>query len=145
MNAKSNDEPQVATLRLQRGKRVDGDWHDTSATKQGTVLETYSYCFLGGKKGRGHFSSVADGNAQTYTVTLKEDGPGKEYWIKDIGFSSNVLDQLKSQPGKGSQPDTYTITNKNTEVMQAYYVVKVERSDGAIIDCDPMISNEPRG
>ena len=28
--------------------------------------------------------------------------------------------------------------------MQAYYLVVVRRDDGALIDCDPMISNDPR-
>jgi hypothetical protein len=28
--------------------------------------------------------------------------------------------------------------------MQAYYIVVVRRDDGFLIDCDPMISNDPR-
>ena len=40
--------------------------------------------------------------------------------------------------------DHATISNQNEYAMQAYYLVVVKRDDGFLIDCDPMISNDPR-
>jgi hypothetical protein len=125
---------QVSRLAVQPGDPPDGDWRATLGSK-GTL---YSYRFLGGKKGRGHLSSLVDTGEQTYMVRLKST----EYVIESVSFASDA-GQLTHVDAKSCGHEA-RIHNKNDRVMQGYYSVVVRNADGESIDCDPMISNDPK-
>ena len=125
---------QESRLAVQCGDPPDGDWHATTGSKE----NPYSYRFLGGKKGRGHLSVLACTGEQDYVVRLKS----KEYVIQSVSFTSDFGELTHVE--KDSCGHEAKIHNKNTRVMQAYYHVIVSNADGELIDCDPMISNDPK-
>ena len=136
---------QVARLEVMRGDPPDGDWRATTANGKDDK-EPYAYRFDGGKKGRGHLNAQVGEGPQFYTVKLSQDDGSKsksKYQIKSISFAGDGNDQLEVVEADSSDHHK-TIYNKNEFAMQAYYVVVVRRDDGALIDCDPMISNDPR-
>ncbi|MUV13124.1 hypothetical protein [Noviluteimonas gilva] len=125
---------QESRLAVRRGDPPDGDWHATRGDKD----QIYSYRFLGGKKGRGHLNTMECSGEKFYVVRLKS----KEYVIDSVSFTSH-FEQL-THLEKDSCGHEATIHNKNTRAMQAYYHVVVRSADGELIDCDPMISNDPK-
>jgi predicted nucleic acid-binding Zn finger protein len=125
---------QESRLAVRTGQPPDGDWHAT----RGSEEKIYSYRFLGGKKGRGHLNTLEGTDEKFYVVRLKS----KEYVIHSVSFTSD-FGQL-THLNKGDCGHEAKIHNKNTRAMQAYYHVVVRNADGELIDCDPMISNDPK-
>ena len=129
---------QKATLLIEAGiKPLDGDFRLTSAVKNEKAL--YSYMFLGGRKGRGHLSSKV-GEPEDYELEIKSPGFVVER-IEFIGTEEDV-----THTNENARTALATIRNEAKKVMQGYYHVYVKNTETKeIIDCDPMISNEPRG
>ncbi|KGQ18350.1 hypothetical protein LF41_1349 [Lysobacter dokdonensis DS-58] len=125
---------QIARLAVRPGQAPDGDWHPTTGSKGCP----YAYRFLGGRKGRGHLNAQVDTGEQVYLVRLKSP----DYVIESVSFTSHA-DQLTHLEADACGLEA-KIHNKNTRVMQAYYHVVVRNADGESIDCDPMISNDPK-
>jgi hypothetical protein len=136
---------QEAKLEVMRGDPPDGDWRATTAIHK-DAKEPYAYRFDGGKKGRGHLNAQVGDGAQVYTVKLKQSDRSQskaKYEIESVSFSGDSNAQLE-WVRQDSDGDHATISNQNEYAMQAYYIVVVRRDDGFLIDCDPMISNDPR-
>ncbi|MGO4550907.1 hypothetical protein AB4059_07370 [Lysobacter sp. 2RAF19] len=136
---------QEARLEVMRGDPPDGDWRATTAIHK-DAKEPYSYRFDGGKKGRGHLNAQVGDGKQLYSVKLKQTDRSQsksKYDIHSVTFSGDDNAQLKWVK-KDSSDNHATISNENEYAMQAYYLVVVQRDDGFLIDCDPMISNDPR-
>jgi hypothetical protein len=125
---------QESRLAVRCGKPPDGDWRATTGDKG----NQYAYRFLGGNKGRGHLSAQVGTGEKTYLVRLKSE----EYVIQSVSFTSHA-NQLTHVDTDSCKREA-TIHNENTRLMQAYYHVVVCSADGEAIDCDPMISNDPK-
>jgi hypothetical protein len=140
-----NNDRQEARLEVMRGDPPDGDWRATTANGK-NEKEPYAYRFEGGKNGRGHLNSQVGDGAQLYTVKLKQNDRSQsksKYDIHSVTFSGDDNAQLEWVK-QDSSDNHATISNQNEYAMQAYYLVVVRRDDGFLIDCDPMISNNPR-
>jgi hypothetical protein len=135
-------ERQEAKLEVMRGAPPDGAWA-RAKTSDG---QPYAYSFEGGKKGAGHLNSQVGDGAQVYTVKLKPNDKAQsksKYAIERVDISGDDKGQLEMVE-KDRSDNHATIFNKNELEMQAYYLVVVRRDDGVLIECDPMISNDPR-
>jgi hypothetical protein len=95
------------------------------------------YRYTGGEDERGNLHGRQDEKSVDFVVRLAGGGGS----IQDIAFSGKGADQFSwSLP----TPGMAIIHNKNNDHAQVKFTVMVQQPNGSIVECDPMISNDPR-
>ena len=132
------------TLTVRYGAIDDADWQNTNSRGG----QEYAYRFDGPNvndhKGKGRFKSVlgfppARNPKKDYEVELAGDERFEIDHV-DVHYGGNQFTGSKVSKSKAK------LDNANSRYQQAFYciVVKDTSSNGDLIDCDPMISNDPR-
>jgi len=101
----------------------------------GSNGKMYVYRFTGGNKKHGNLEFKVGNGAANIHITLNASS---NFAIKDVPIDGNSNGQLTPSV---ENPTKAKIHNDNTDVLDAYYAVKVADSTVAEIICDPGIIN----
>lgn len=99
----------------------------------------YRYHFTGGNDGGGRIRVQNGSEIQVHIELLQRQGD--TYTIDEVECLVDPNSQLKARKDTDTR---WIIDDRNDKPQQGYYLVKVRSSEGDIIDCDPMITNEPK-
>jgi len=126
------------TLNVRPGSTPGQGWTNVTASNG----QPYQYKYQGGHNNSGGMKTKVGDGAATLNLTLSTD---QRYSLSNVAFQQDTYNQLTWAPN----PDfaTGTISDVNTQVEDAYYQTSVIDAQGgnAVILCDPMIGNDPRG
>lgn len=126
-------ESPVITLDVRLGD-VPG-WQDATSSNN----QAYSYLYAGGDGGKGDIEATVGKGQVVWVVRLVAE---PRYRLGGCEFKDAPEGQLE---WRGNSPRAGTITDKNTEVLQAKYTIVVTDAENGncTIPCDPMITNRP--
>jgi hypothetical protein len=101
--------------------------------------QTYSYAYSGGTDGVGGYETRVGNGVQTINVNVAAD---PRYDIQGVTFPGDIQNQLTWHGSARAG----VITDVNTQAEQAHYCVTItDTQANTTFNCDPMISNDPRG
>jgi hypothetical protein len=126
-------------LHVASGLQTSGVWQYTTDDN----LALYAYRFDGPNqdhKGNGHFKSVIPkpGNPQPKQYDIKLASPQFEIVHIEVHYGGTQFHGMVKNHSHA------VIDNANNQCRQSVYCVFVrDKSNGAVIYCDPMITNDP--
>lgn len=133
------------TLTVRFGALNDSDWQNTNSHGG----QEYAYQFegptVGDHKGKGKFKSVlgfppGKHAKKDYEIELVSGDQSNRYEIDhvDVHYGGNQFTGAKVSKLKAK------LDNANTRYQQGFYCIIVkDTTNGELIDCDPMITNDP--
>ncbi len=123
-------------LNVQPGSNNGNGW--VTVTAPNTQMQ-YSFKYTGGNQNNGGLKTKVGEGAATISVSLNGNN---RYSVNGVGFTNDIT---PPQLSGSYTTDNAAVTDLNTAPLNADYCVSVlDSTNGSIIPCDPMISNDPR-